>query len=79
MYEDPTCHSETLLFVQLLNDSLKEFAYNAEMAGIQYKISNDVYSMLVSSIPVLYLSRSYVVVPVPFYIGFMANIACEEF
>lgn len=40
--------SEASLFVNLLVDDLKEYAYHAEMAGIEYKISHDVYAVQVS-------------------------------
>ncbi len=46
-YKDPLCNSEMTLFVSLLVDDLKEYTYNAEMAGIEYKISNDVYGIKV--------------------------------
>ena len=35
------------MFVNLLIDHLKEYAYDAEMAGIEYKIAKDVYAIQV--------------------------------
>ena len=37
------------LFVELLKDSLNEYAYNAEIAGVEYKIENTMYGMFVST------------------------------
>jgi secreted Zn-dependent insulinase-like peptidase len=37
-----------MLFTYLLKDDLKEYAYDAEMAGIEYKVSHDVYAIQVS-------------------------------
>lgn len=36
------------LFVELLKDSLNEYAYNAEIAGVDYKIENTMYGICVS-------------------------------
>ena len=47
MYKDPVNYAQTLLFVMLLNDDLKEYAYNADVAGINFKISNDLYGLVV--------------------------------
>ena len=47
IYESPASVSATSLFANLLMDDLKEYAYDAEMAGIEYKISHDVYAMKV--------------------------------
>ena len=33
------------LFISLLYDALNEYTYNAELAGILYKITGTVYSM----------------------------------
>ncbi len=40
-------HAETAMFINLLIDDLKEYIYDAEMAGIEYKIANDVYAIQV--------------------------------
>ena len=49
VYRSPQCNTQTTLFVSLLMDDLKEYAYNAEMAGIEYNISADVYAIQVGS------------------------------
>ena len=36
------------LFVELLKDSLNEYAYDAEIAGVDYKIENTMYGIYVS-------------------------------
>lgn len=47
VYRSPTSNAESALFVNLLIDDLKEYAYNAEMAGIEYNITADVYAIQV--------------------------------
>ena len=47
MYKDPISYAQTLLFVMLLNDDLKEYSYYAEVAGIEFKISNELYGLSV--------------------------------
>ena len=47
-YVDP-CHCNMArLFVELLKDSLNEYAYAAEIAGIGYKVENTMYGIFVS-------------------------------
>ena len=36
------------LFVELLKDSLNEYAYAAEIAGIDYRLENTMYGIFVS-------------------------------
>ena len=36
------------LFVELLKDSLNEYAYAAEIAGVSYKLENTMYGIYVS-------------------------------
>lgn len=48
IYRSATSTAEMTLFVNLLVDDLKEYAYDAEMAGIEYRISHDVYAVQVS-------------------------------
>ena len=36
------------LFVELLKDSLNEYAYDAEIAGVSYKLENTMYGVYVS-------------------------------
>ena len=35
------------LLIRLLIDALNEYAYNAEIAGIQYKVMNNIYGFMV--------------------------------
>ena len=37
------------LFVELLKDSLNEYAYAAEIAGVHYKLENTMYGIFVST------------------------------
>ena len=52
-YVDPGHCDMAHLFVELLKDSLNEYAYNAEIAGVEYKIENTMYGMFVSTCRVL--------------------------
>lgn len=45
-YRDPTSALLTSLFTNLLVDALNEYAYNAEIAGIQYKIKISFYGLI---------------------------------
>ncbi len=47
-YKDPTCACLATLFVRLLLEDLNEFAYNAEISGINYSIMLSVYGIIVS-------------------------------
>ena len=48
-YVDP-CHCNMAhLFVELLKDSLNEYAYAAEIAGVHYKLENTMYGIFVST------------------------------
>ncbi|XP_068709633.1 insulin-degrading enzyme-like [Montipora foliosa] len=47
-YVDPGHCDMAHLFVELLKDSLNEYAYNAEIAGVEYKIENTMYGMCLS-------------------------------
>lgn len=38
----------THLFVELLRDSLNEYAYYAEIAGVDYRFENTMYGICVS-------------------------------
>ncbi|PFX29777.1 insulin-degrading enzyme-like [Stylophora pistillata] len=47
-YVDP-CHCNMAhLFVELLKDSLNEYAYAAEIAGVHYKLENTMYGIFLS-------------------------------
>ena len=50
----------TSLFISLLYDTLNEYAYDAELAGIMYKIVGTVYSMDVRTQNNVLMSRNYV-------------------
>ncbi|XP_012283502.1 insulin-degrading enzyme isoform X2 [Orussus abietinus] len=39
VYIDPHSYNHTYMFVQLLRDSLNEYAYNAELAGLKWEIT----------------------------------------
>ncbi|KAK2572345.1 Insulin-degrading enzyme [Acropora cervicornis] len=47
-YVDPGHCNMARLFVELLKDSLNEYAYNAEIAGVDYKIENTMYGICLS-------------------------------
>ena len=47
-YRDPVSSNMTALFSSLLVDALNEYAYNAEMAGIDYEVKNTINSVRVS-------------------------------
>lgn len=42
-YTDPLNFNHTCLFVNLLNDSLTEYAYNAQLAGLSYELQKTIY------------------------------------
>ncbi|KAL7290058.1 hypothetical protein TKK_0015787 [Trichogramma kaykai] len=44
-YMDPLNSNMTYMFVQLFRDSLNEYAYNADLAGIKWELSNSKYGM----------------------------------
>ena len=47
-YVDPIHCNMAHLFVELLKDSLNEYAYAAEIAGVNYKLENTMYGIYVS-------------------------------
>lgn len=49
-YLDPLNCNLTHMFVQLFRDSLNEYAYAAELAGIKWDITNTKYGIIVSFI-----------------------------
>jgi insulysin len=49
VYESPATCCLTSLFISLLCDALNEYAYDAELAGISYKICGTVYSLDVNN------------------------------
>ena len=46
-YRDPESCDMINLLIRLLIDALNEYAYNAEIAGIQYKVMNNIYGFMV--------------------------------
>ena len=50
-YQDPSSTLLSSLFTTLLVDALNEYAYYAEIAGIQYEISINPYGIVVSETP----------------------------
>ena len=44
-YDTPENCCLLFLYVKLLQDSLNEYAYAAEIAGIEYKIFNSIYGL----------------------------------
>lgn len=47
-YMDPLHCNMAYLYLELLKDSLNEYAYAAELAGLNYDLQNTVYGMYVS-------------------------------
>ncbi len=47
-YVDPLHCNMAYLYLELLKDSLNEYAYAAELAGLNYDLQNTVYGMYVS-------------------------------
>ena len=47
---DPLHSNMTCLFSVLLRDELNEYAYDAELAGINYGIESTIYGLLVSKL-----------------------------
>lgn len=50
-YVDPLHCNMAYLYLELLKDSLNEYAYAAELAGLNYDLQNTVYGMHVSIPP----------------------------
>ncbi len=46
---DPVCTNLTYLFVVLFNDALNEYAYDAELAGLNYNLHSTIYGLTVRS------------------------------
>ncbi|KAJ8667813.1 hypothetical protein QAD02_009476 [Eretmocerus hayati] len=44
-YIDPSSSNMTYMFVQLFKDSLTEYAYDADLAGIRWELSNSKYGL----------------------------------
>lgn len=49
-YRDPLHCNMNRLFVMLLKDSLTEYAYDAELAGLKYHIDVSIYGIIVSKL-----------------------------
>lgn len=47
-YVDPLHCNMAYLYLELLKDSLNEYAYAAELAGLNYDLQNTIYGMHVS-------------------------------
>ena len=47
-YRDPLHCNMNRLFVMLLKDSLTEYAYDAELAGLKYNVDVSIYGINVS-------------------------------
>lgn len=47
-YVDPLHCNMAYLYLELLKDSLNEYAYAAELAGLNYDLQNTIYGMYVS-------------------------------
>ena len=50
-YVDPLHCNMAYLYLELLKDSLNEYAYAAELAGLNYDLQNTIYGMYVSIQP----------------------------
>lgn len=48
-YVDPLHCNMAYLYLELLKDSLNEYAYAAELAGLSYDLQNTIYGMYVST------------------------------
>lgn len=48
-YMDPISCNLSYMFVQLFRDSLNEYAYAADLAGLQWELSNSKYGITVST------------------------------
>lgn len=48
-YVDPLHCNMAYLYLELLKDSLNEYAYAAELAGLNYDLQNTIYGMYVST------------------------------
>ena len=46
-FVDPLSSNMTHMFVQLLRDSLNEYAYNADLAGLKWSLSSSKYGITV--------------------------------
>ena len=46
-YMDPLCTNMTHMFVALLQDTLNEYSYAAELAGISYNFQGTIYGLTV--------------------------------
>ena len=53
---DPLHTNMTYMFVQLFMDALNEYAYAAELAGLNYSLNSTMYGMYVSK-------DSYTIIP----------------
>ena len=47
-YMDPLCTNMTYMFVSLFKDALNEYAYAAELAGLNYDLQSTIYGLTVS-------------------------------
>ena len=45
---DPLCTNMTYMFVSLFKDALNEYAYAAELAGLNYDLQSTIYGLTVS-------------------------------
>ncbi len=48
VYQDASCWPQLHLFTDLVEDALKEFAYDADLAGLQYYFNYNGYGLMVS-------------------------------
>lgn len=46
---DPVSCNLAYMFVQMLCDSLNEYSYSADLAGLKWELSNSKYGMIVST------------------------------
>lgn len=49
VYIDPLHTNLAVLFVQLFRDSLNEYAYDADLAGLKYNLNSTAYGISVST------------------------------
>lgn len=65
-YVDPLHCNMAYLYLELLKDSLNEYAYAAELAGLNYDLQNTVYGMYVSipkNLPIAHMPHPRLCVP----------------
>ena len=50
-YVDPLAACLSTMFVTMFKDALTEYTYDAELAGLDYSLSNTLYGLSVGQLP----------------------------